>query len=105
MVAVFVLRTASARLAKTTVSHSHTTVSQANHDGSMNAWIVLQMAPISTMNMTGLRHNVRGSSLRSAPGVDFHSICGSSRPPCTRPFCALAFCCELAAESIVGVDI
>ena len=105
MVAVFVLRsdsacafprpsaTASARLAKTTVSHSHTTVSHANHDGLMIARIVLQTAPISTMNMTGLRHNVRGLSLASAPGVDFHSIFGSSRPPCTRPFGALVFCC------------
>ena len=105
MVAVFVLRsdsacalprpsaTASARLAKITVSHSHTTISHANHDGSTIARIVLQTAPISTMNMTGLRHSVRGSSLRSAPGVDFHSICGSSRPPCTRLFCALVFCC------------
>ena len=117
MVAVLVLRsdsacalprpsaTASARLAKITVSHSQTTISQANQDGSMIARIVLQTAPISTMNMTGLRHSVRGSSLRSASGVDFHSIFGSSRPPCTRPFGALVFCCGLAAESIVGVDI
>ena len=93
MVAVLVLRsdsacalprpsaTASARLAKTTVSHSHTTVSQPNQDGSAIARIVLQTAPISTMNMTGLRHSVRGLSLRSASGSDFHSIFGSSRPP------------------------
>ena len=53
---------------KSTVSHSHTTVSHANHDGSTIARIVLQTAPISTMNMTGLRHSVRGSSLRSASG-------------------------------------
>ena len=117
MVAVFVLRsdsacalprpsaTASARLAKTTVSQSHMTVSHANHDGLMIARIVLQMAPISTMNMTGLRHNVRGSSLASAPGVDFNSICGSSKPPCTRLFSVLVFCCGVAAESIVLVVI
>src|SRR4249919_1524531 len=117
MVAVLVLRsdsacafprpsaTASARLAKMTVSHSHTTVSHANHDGLMIARIVLQTAPTSTMNMTGLRHNVRGLSLATAPGVAFHNIFGSSRPPCTRPFGALVFCCVLAAESIVGVDI
>ena len=93
MVSVFVLRsdsacalprpsaTASARLAKTTVSHSHATISQANHDGSVTARTVLHAAPISTMNMTGLRHSVRGLSLRNASGVDFHSILGSSRPP------------------------
>ena len=80
MVSVFVLRsdsacalprpsaTASARLAKITVSHSHTTISQANHDGSVTARTVLHAAPISTMNMTGLRHSVRGLSLRSASG-------------------------------------
>ncbi len=33
-------------------------------------------APISTMNMTGLRHSVRGSSLRNASGIDFSSIFG-----------------------------
>ncbi len=93
MVAVLVLRsvsacalprpsaTASARLAKITVSHSHTTISQANQDGSTMARMVLHAAPISTMNMTGLRHSVRGLSLRSASGSDFHSILGSSRPP------------------------
>ena len=73
--------TASARLAKITVSHSHTTISQANQDGSTIARTVLHAAPISTMNMTGLRHSVRGLSLRSASGIDFHSIFGSSRPP------------------------
>ena len=93
MVAVLVLRsdsacalprpsaTASARLAKITVSQSQTTISQANQDGSVMARIVLHAAPISTMNMTGLRHSVRGSSLRSASGSDFDSIFGSSRPP------------------------
>ena len=96
MVAVLVLRrdsacalprpsaTASARLAKITVSHSQMTISQANQDGSTIASTVLHTAPISTMNMTGLRHSVRGLSLRSASGSDFHSIFGSSRPPCTR---------------------
>src|SRR6478609_5541896 len=95
MVAVLVLRsdsacalprpsaTASATLANTTVSHSQATISQPNQDGSMNARIVLHKAPNSTMNMTGLRHSVRGSSLRRALGSDFHSILGSSRPPWT----------------------
>ena len=78
--------TASARLAKTTVSQSQTTISHANQIGSTIARTVLQTAPISTMNMTGLRHSVRGSSLRSASGIDFHSIFGSSRPPWTRRF-------------------
>ena len=70
--------------------------------GSMIARIVLQTAPISTMNMTGLRHSVRGSSLRSAPGsrlpqhlrveqATLHAACSAR----------LVFCCGLAAESIV----
>ena len=36
----------------------------------MTARTVLQTAPISTMNITGLRHSVRGSSLRSASGME-----------------------------------
>ena len=51
--------TASARLAKTTVSQSQTTITQANTVGSMIARTVVKTAPISTMNMTGLRHSVR----------------------------------------------
>ena len=116
MVAVLVLRndsawalprpsaTASARLAKITVSHSQTTISQANQDGSTMARTVLHAAPISTMNMTGLRHSVRGLSLRSASGIDFHSIFGSSRPPWTR-LVLLGFGCATGSESMVGADI
>ena len=96
--------TASARLAKITVSHSQATISQANQDGSMMARMVLQTAPISTMNITGLRHNVRGSSLRSASGSDLHSIFGSSSPPWTR-LGAPVLGSTVAAESIVGTDI
>jgi hypothetical protein len=80
-------------LAKKTVSHSHTTINHANQVGLMIASAVLQVAPISTMNITGLRHRVRGLSLRRASGIDFHSIFGSSKPPCTR----LAFA-ELAGR-------
>ncbi len=77
--------TASARLANTTVSHSQTVISQAKTVGSAIASTVVKTAPISTMNMTGFRHRVRGSSLRSAPGSDRQSWAGSSRPPETRP--------------------
>ncbi len=64
--------TASARLAKTTVSHSHTTVAQANHEGSPIASTVVNTAPISTMNMTGLRHMRRRIELpqRVRQGAD-----------------------------------
>jgi predicted dehydrogenase len=60
--------------------------SQANQLGLMIARTVLHTAPISTMNMTGLRQSVRGSSLRRASGVAFHNIFGSSSPPPTRVF-------------------
>ena len=50
--------TASARLANTTVSHSQTVISQANTTGRVTASTVVKTEPISTMNMTGLRHNV-----------------------------------------------
>ena len=45
--------TASARFANSTVSHSQTTISQANTDGLAIAITVVNTAPISTMNMTG----------------------------------------------------
>ena len=72
--------TASARLAKTTVSHSQTVISQANDDGSAIASTVVKTAPTSTMNMTGLRHSVRGSSLRSASGSDRQQLLGVEQP-------------------------
>ena len=76
--------TASARLAARTVSHNHTTISQANTLGSAIASTVVKTAPTSTMNITGLRHRVRGSSLPNAAGSDVHSIFGSSSPAPTR---------------------
>src|SRR5262249_22125810 len=75
---------ASARLAKTTVSQSQIVVSQANTVGCTIARTVVKTEPTSTMNMTGLRHSVLGSSLRSASGVDFPNCFGSSSPPATR---------------------
>src|SRR5271166_3181781 len=77
--------TASARLPKSTVSQSQNTTSQPNHDESRTVSTVDQTAPISTMNITGLRHSVRGSSLRNASGSDLASSAGSSVPPSTRP--------------------
>ena len=73
--------TASARLPKSTVSQSQNTMSQPNHDESRIVSTVDQTAPISTMNITGLRHRVRGSSLRNASGSDLASSAGSSSPP------------------------
>ena len=60
--------TASARLAKTTVSQSQTVISQANTLGARSASTVVKTEPTSTMNITGLRHSVRGSSLRERLG-------------------------------------
>ena len=77
--------TDSARLPKRTVSQSQNTTSQPNHDESRIVRNVDHSAPISTMNITGLRHSVRGSNLRSASGRDFASSAGSSNPPWTRP--------------------
>ena len=66
---------ASARLAKTTVSHSQIVIEKVNQAGSWppprlsppKTWIsqatVVITAPISTTNMTGLRTWTRGSSL------------------------------------------
>ena len=94
--------TASARLANTTVSHSQNTISQANQLGVKIARMVLQTAPISTMNMTGLRQSVRGSSLRRASGRDFHSSLGSSRPPCTWFLGAL---CTVSASIVLAAMV
>lgn len=101
--------TASARLANSTVSQSQTTMSHANQVGSMIASTVAHTAPSSTMNITGLRHSVWGFSLCSALGTDFHSIRGSSKPPCTRlvlAACAVSWCAEtteLALGLVVAV--
>ena len=57
---------------------------QAKMELWMIAEYVVSAAPISTTNMTGLWICTRGSSLRKASGVDFHSIFGSSSPPLTR---------------------
>ena len=57
---------ASARLAKTTVSHSQTAIVTVNQRGSPQpptiAATVVMAAPTSTTNMTGLRSWTRGSS-------------------------------------------
>src|SRR5580698_3886748 len=75
--------TASARLAKTTVSQSQTTMVQLNTDVEVMAVYMHSTAPTSTTNMTGFLSWTRGSSFLNASGVDFHSIFGSSRPPPT----------------------
>src|SRR5581483_6974666 len=76
--------TASARLANSTVSHSQNTMSPPNQLGWDSVSTVDHTAPISTTNITGLRHRVRGLSLPSASGTDLSSRAGSSRPPWTR---------------------
>ncbi len=78
--------TASARLANTTVSQSQTTIAQAKIEELVIARTVVKTAPISTMNITGLRHSVAGFSLRRASGREVRSCLGSSRPPPTLPF-------------------
>ncbi|CAM5652333.1 hypothetical protein SHIRM173S_05629 [Streptomyces hirsutus] len=77
--------TDSARLAKSTVSHSQNAMSQPKTVASRTASTVLQAAPTSTISITGLCHSVAGLSLRSASGSARTSCRGSSRPP--RPRC------------------
>ena len=72
--------TASARLAKITVSHSQTTIHQTKTLGSVMAMIVDATAPTSTTNITGFFTITRGSSLRSASGREVSSIFGSNAP-------------------------
>ena len=91
--------TASARFANSTVSHSHTVIAHANRLGWSTASTVVKTEPISTTNITGLRHSVRGSSLRSASGTDRHKSLGSSSPPPTRRAGDVDRC--LAAPSVV----
>ena len=76
--------TASARFAKTTVSHSQTTTDQPKALGSSTALTVAKTAPISTTNITGDLTITRGSSLRTASGSEVSSWRGSSSPPATR---------------------
>ncbi len=80
---------ASARLAKTTVSQSQTVMLKVNQAGSWpppsgpppKTWIsqatVVIRAPISTTNMTGLRTCTRGSSLRRDSNSAGRRISGS----------------------------
>ena len=53
--------TASARLANSTVSHSHTVTAMTNPLGSVKHSTVLNTAPTSTTNITGLCHITLGS--------------------------------------------
>ena len=72
---------ASAKLPKSTVSHSQIATVKVNQAGSLpppgasppNAWTiqisVVSTAPISTTNMTGLRTMSRGSSLPNEAAI------------------------------------
>jgi hypothetical protein len=64
--------TASARFANRTVSHNQIAIEPANRDGSRTNSNVVRTDPISTTNITGLRHISRGSSLRIASGNERH---------------------------------
>ncbi|WP_084510499.1 hypothetical protein [Nocardia lijiangensis] len=67
-----------------TVSQSHAAISHPNSEGWATAVAVVSTAPTSVTNITGLRHSVRGSSLRSASGSVVISCRGSSTPAATR---------------------
>ncbi len=100
--------TASARLAKTTVSHSQTVITQAKTDGFSIAEIVVSSEPTSTTNMTGFLNITRGSSFLTASGKDLSSCFGSSRPPPMRRSLGSSDCGTsgvCAGELRVGVDI
>ena len=60
--------TASARLAKSTVSQSQKEITQAKTLGWMTAVTVVRAEPVSTTSITGLRTIARGFSLRTAAG-------------------------------------
>ncbi len=79
--------TASARFAKITVSHSHAVINHANTDGWRIDNTVVAAEPISTMNITGLRHIVDGFNLRNASGTAFTSWEGCRAPAPTRLGC------------------
>ena len=70
---------ASAKLAKTTVNHSHKVICRLNlkAEPPLNNSTVVITLPISTTNMTGLLIIFRGFSLRrasqTAPLTIFHS--------------------------------
>src|ERR1700734_2383737 len=95
--------TASARLAKSTVSHSQTTIVQLKIDEWAMAVPVVSTAPTSTTNMTGFFSWTRGSSFLNASGVDLSSIFGSSRPPPTRR--GSVACLEEAGAGVPGVSV
>ncbi len=78
--------TASARLAKITVSHSQALMVQPNQSpGSLKEKAVVSTEPTRTTNITGDLTITRGSSLRRASGSDLRSCFGSKRPAPTRP--------------------
>ncbi len=60
--------TASARLPKSTVSHSHTASEAVKTDGSTTAATVVRTDPSQTIIITGECTRCRGSSLRTAAG-------------------------------------
>ena len=75
---------ASAKLANSTVNHSHTATSAAKTFScavllprSRTNRIVVSAEPISTMNITGLRTIVRGSSLPNDASVAVRTRAGS----------------------------
>ncbi len=72
--------TASARLAKITVSHSQALMTQVKTAGWIRADSVVRPAPTETTNSTGLRTRTLGCSLRSASGKDRTSWAGSKSP-------------------------
>ena len=70
--------TASARLANSTVSHSHPAMPTLNTLGSRTASSVVAIEPIQTTNMTGVCHWWAGFSLRSASGMPDASWAGEN---------------------------
>ena len=76
---------ASAKFANSTVNQSHAATRPANafscavaEPRSRKNRIVVRTEPISTMNITGLRAMIRGSSLRTAPANAARTMAGSN---------------------------
>src|SRR5664279_4835735 len=77
--------TASARLANSTVSHSHTVAETTKTLVSVKHNTVHSAAPTSTTNITGLCHITLGSKYFRAVGSAFHRLAGLNTPTPTWP--------------------
>ena len=70
---------ASAKLANSTVNHSHSATAAVKPSGLLAASAVVKALPTYTTNITGLRHCTRGSSFLKASSSAGRTRAGSNR--------------------------